>query len=254
MRIKAVVIAALILAGFSTTAAASEGTALPDQEWSWEGPFGTFDKAQLQRGLQIYTEVCATCHDLNLVAYRNLSALGYNEDEIKAYAANYEVEDGPDDEGEMFMRAALPSDRFVPPFANENAARASNNGANPPGLSLIIKPRKNGANNMYAMMTGYLDEAPEGFELAEGMAYNIYFAGNQIAMPQPLYGDDVEYADGTEATLEQEAKDITAFLAWAAEPELEERKSMGIGVLIFLGVLFVMVVAVKKAVWRDVGH
>jgi cytochrome c1 len=254
MRIKAVVIAVLILAGFSTAAAASEGTALPDQEWSWEGPFGTFDKAQLQRGLQIYTENCAVCHSLRLLAYRNLSALGYNEDEIKAYAANYEVEDGPNDEGEMFMRAALPSDRFVSPFPNENAARASNNGALPPDLSLMTKARKNGADHLSAIMTGYVDEAPEGVELAEGMAYHKYFTGNQIAMPQPLYGDDVEYADGTEATLEQEAKDITAFLAWAAEPELEERKSMGIGVLIFLGVLFVMVVAVKKAVWRDVGH
>jgi cytochrome c1 len=188
------------------------------------------------------------------LAYRNLSALGYNEDEIKAYAANYEVEDGPNDEGEMFMRAALPSDRFVSPFPNENAARASNNGALPPDLSLMTKARKNGADHLSAIMTGYVDEAPEGVELAEGMAYHKYFTGNQIAMPQPLYGDDVEYADGTEATLEQEAKDITAFLAWAAEPELEERKSMGIGVLIFLGVLFVMVVAVKKAVWRDVGH
>jgi len=254
MRIKAVVIAAAILAGFSTTAAASEGSALPDEKWSWEGPFGTFDKAQLQRGLQVYTEVCVTCHGLGLVAYRDLGALGYGEDELKAYAANYEVEDGPDDAGEMFMRVALPSDRFLPPFPNENAARASNNGAYPPDLSLITKARKNGANYMYAMMTGYLDEAPEDFELAEGMAYHKYFAGYQIAMPQPLYGDDIEYADGTEATLEQEAKDVTAFLAWAAEPELEERKSMGIKVLIFLLVLFVMTVAVKKAVWRDVGH
>jgi len=254
MRTKFIVIAAAFLAGISTAQAAGDKIELPDQHWSWEGAFGTFDKAQLQRGLQIYTEVCATCHDLSLVAYRNLSALGYNEDEIKAYAANYEVEDGPDDEGEMFMRIAVPSDRFVPPFPNENAARASNNGASPPGLSLIIKARKNGAEYMYAMMIGYADEAPEGVELAEGMAYHKYFAGHQIAMPQPLYGDDVEYADGTEATLEQEAKDITAFLAWAAEPELEERKSMGIKVLIFLGVLFVMTVAVKKAVWRDVGH
>ena len=254
MRIKAVVIAAAILAGFSTTAVASEGTVLPDHEWSWEGPFGTFDKAQLQRGLQVYTEVCATCHSLNLVAYRNIGALGYGEDEIKVYAANYEVEDGPNDEGEMFMRAALPSDRFVPPFPNDNAARASNNGAFPPDLSLMIKARKNGADYLYAIMDGYVDEAPEGVELAEGMAYHKYFIGNQIAMPQPLYGDDVTYADGTEATLEQEAKDITAFLAWAAEPELEERKSMGIKVLLFLGVLFVMVVAVKKSVWRNVGH
>ena len=219
-----------------------------------KGPSDGFDKAQLQRGLQVYTEVCRTCHSLNLLAYRNIAALGYSEDEIKAYAANYEVEDGPNDDGEMFTRAAMPSDRFVAPFPNDNAARASNNGAYPPDLSLMIKARKNGANRLYGILTGYADEAPEGFELGEGMSYNKYFAGHQIAMPQPLYGEDVEYADGTETTLEQEAKDVTAFLAWAAEPELEERKSMGIKVLLFLGVLFVMVVAVKKAVWRDVHH
>jgi cytochrome c1 len=254
MRMKILVIAAAFLAGISTAHASAEKIELPDVDWSWKGPFGGFDKAQLQRGLQVYTEVCATCHSLNLVAYRNLAALGYNEDEIKAYAANYEVEDGPNDEGEMFMRAALPSDRFVPPFPNDNAARASNNGAYPPDLSLMIKARKNGANYMYGILAGYRDEAPEGVELMEGMSYNKYFSGHQIAMPQPLYGGDVEYADGTEATLEQEAKDVTAFLAWAAEPELEERKSMGIKVLLFLGVLFVMVVAVKKAVWRNVHH
>jgi ubiquinol-cytochrome c reductase cytochrome c1 subunit len=203
--------------------------------------------------LQVFTQVCATCHSLNLVAYRNLADLGYNEEEIKAYAVNYEVEDGPDDEGEMFTRNAIPSDRFVPPFPNEKAARAANNGAYPPDLSLMTKARKDGANYMYAILVGYA-EAPENVELMEGMSYHSYFGGNQIAMPQPLYGDDVEYTDGTEPTLEQQAKDVTAFLAWAAEPELEERKSLGIKVLIFLSVLFVMAIAVKKAIWRDVHH
>lgn len=254
MRMKALVIAAAILGGVSAGPAAASEIEIPDQEWSWSGPFGTFDKAQLQRGLQVYTEVCATCHSLRLVAYRNIAALGYNEDEIKAYAANYEVQDGPDDDGEMFTRVALPSDRFVPPFPNDNAARASNNGAFPPDLSLMTKARKNGTNYLYALMIGYAEEAPENVELGEGMAYHNYFIGNQIAMPQPLYGEDVEYADGTEATLEQEAKDVTAFLAWAAEPEMEQRKSMGIGVLIFLSGLLVMVIAVKKAVWRNVKH
>ena len=262
MRMKILVIAAAFLAGISTAHASAEKIELPGIDWSWKGPFGGFDKAQLQRGLQVYTEVCATCHSLNLMTYRNLAALGYNEDEIKAYAANYEVEDGPNDEGEMFTRAALPSDRFVPPFPNDNAARASNNGAYPPDLSLMTKARKNGTNYLYGMMTGYSEEIPEvypddpekKFELMEGMSYHKYFTGHQTAMPQPLYGDDVEYADGTEATLEQEAKDVTAFLAWSAEPELEERKAMGIKVLLFLGVLFVMVVAVKKAVWRNVHH
>lgn len=254
MRMKVLVIAAALLGGISTAQASGEKIELPDIDWSWTGPFDGFDKAQLQRGLQVYTEVCATCHSLSLLAYRDLAALGYGEEEIKAYAANYEVMDGPNDEGEMFTRPAIPSDRFVAPFANENAARASNNGAYPPDLSLMAKARKNGANYIYAMMTGYAEEVPEGVELADGMAYHKYFGGHQIAMPQPLYGEDVEYADGTEPTLDQEARDITAFLAWAAEPELEQRKAMGIKVLLFLGVLFVMAVAVKKAVWRDVNH
>lgn len=253
MRTKVLIIAAAFLAGISTAQAAGNAPELPAEEWSWDGPFGTFDKAQLQRGLQVYTQVCATCHSMSLVAYRDLADLGYDEEEIKAYAVNYEVEDGPNDDGEMFMRAAIPSDRFVPPFPNANAARAANNGAYPPDLSLMTKARKDGANYLYALLTGYA-EAPEGVELMEGMSYNGYFPGHQIAMPQPLYGGDVEYADGTEATLEQEARDVTAFLAWAAEPELEERKSMGIKVLIFLVVLFVMAIAVKKAVWRDVHH
>jgi len=254
MRMKVLVIAAALLGGISTAQASGAKIELPDIDWSWEGPFGSFDKAQLQRGLQVYTEVCRTCHSLSLLAYRDIAALGYNDDEIKAYAGNYEVQDGPNDEGEMFTRPAIPSDRFVPPFPNDNAARASNNGAFPPDLSLITKARKNGANYVYAIMIGYGDEAPEGVELADGMAYHKYFSGHQIAMPQPLYGEDVEYADGTEPTLDQEARDITAFLAWAAEPELEQRKAMGIKVLLFLGVLFVMAVAVKKAVWRDVNH
>lgn len=253
MRMMGFLIAAAFLAGVSPTAhAAGEAPELPELEWSWEGPFGTFDKAQLQRGLQVYTQVCSPCHGLRLVAYRDLADLGYDEDAIKAYAAEYEVEDGPDDQGEMFMRAAIPSDRFVSPFPNENAARAANNGAYPPDLSLMTKARKGGPDYLYAILVGYSEDVPEDVELMEGMMYHEYFPGHQIAMPQPLYGDDVEYADGTEATIEQEAKDVTAFLAWAAEPELEERKSLGIKTMIFLVVLFGMVVAVKKAVWRDV--
>lgn len=254
MRMKVLVIAAALLGGISTAQASGEKIELPDIDWSWKGPFDGFDKAQLQRGLQVYTEVCATCHSLGLVAYRDLAALGYGEEEIKAYAANYEVMDGPNEEGEMFTRPAIPSDRFVAPFANENAARASNNGAYPPDLSLMVKARKNGANYLYAMMIGYAEEAPEDVVLMEGMNYHKYFPGHQIAMPPPLSDGVVEYTDGTEPTLDQEARDITAFLAWAAEPELEERKAMGIRVLLFLGVLFFMAVAVKKAVWRDVHH
>lgn len=252
-----VIAVATVLAGVST-AQAAEGGALPERDWSWRGSlaktfFGTFDRAQLQRGLQVYTAVCASCHGLSFVSYRNLEALGYGEDEIKGFAAGYEAQDGPDDSGEMYQRAALPSDRFVSPYPNEMAARAANNGAHPPDLSLIVKARKNGANYVYAMLTGYA-EAPAGVELMDGMYYHQYFPGNQIAMPQPLYGDDVEYADGTPATIEQEAADVTAFLAWAAEPELEKRRSMGIVVLIFLIIFTGMLYAVKRRIWSDVKH
>lgn len=247
-----IVAAVSLVVGATAAWAAGEKIELPDRKWSWEGPVGSFDKAQLQRGLQVYTEVCAGCHSLRLVAFRNLSALGYGEDEIKAYAANFEVQDGPNDEGEMFNRPAIPSDRFVPPFANENAARAANNGAFPPDLSLMTKARKKGYDYLFALLTGFLDEAPEGVKLTEGMYYNKYFPGHQIAMAPPLFDEGVEYADGTAATVEQQAMDVTAFLAWAAEPELEQRKSMGIGVLAFLGILFIMTAAVKKQVWSDV--
>lgn len=244
--------AAAMLTG-ANAAAAAEEIDLPDRPWSWEGPFGTFDRAQLQRGLQVYTEVCAVCHGLRLVAYRNLGALGYTEDQIKAYAANYEVQAGPDDEGEMYMRPAAPADRFVPPYPNEQAARAVNGGAYPPDLSLVAKSRVGGPDYIAALLTGYA-EPPADLELMAGMYYNEYFAGHQIAMPQPLFEDAVEYADGTPATVEQMAEDVAAFLMWAAEPKLEDRKSLGLKVLVFLFIFTGMIVAVKRRVWSDVEH
>ncbi len=234
-----------------TSAEAATGAKPPAQEWGWSGLFGTFDRAALRRGLQVYTEVCGGCHGVKLVAYRNLMDIGFSEDEVKAYAAEFEVEDGPDDEGEMFMRPAKPADRFVEPFANENAARASNNGALPPDLSLMTKARISGPDYVYALLTGYEDEAPEGFELLEGMSYNHYFPGNQIAMAPPIDDDAVEYADGTEATKEQIARDIVTFMSWTAEPELEERKRLGIKVMIFLLVLTGLLYALKRKVWAD---
>ncbi|MDH3228753.1 MAG: cytochrome c1 [Alphaproteobacteria bacterium] len=241
-----------VLAGAAAVWAAGEKIDIPERDWSWRGPVGSFERAELQRGLQVYTEVCASCHSLRLLAYRNLTALGYGEEEIKAYAANYEVKDGPDDQGEMFSRTAIPSDRFVPPFPNQQAARAANNGAYPPDLSLMTKARKRGPDYLFALLTGYEDEPPAGIELMAGMSYNRVYPGHQIAMPPPLFEGGVEYADGTEATVERMAADVTAFLAWAAEPELEQRKSMGIGVLVALGFLFVAVVLVKDRVWKDV--
>lgn len=248
-----VIVTAAILAGATAARAAGESIEYPEREWSWEGPVGTFDRAQLQRGLQVYTEVCATCHSLRLVAFRNLADLGYGEEEVKAFAANYEVEDGPDDQGEMFTRPAVPSDRFVPPYPNEQAARAANNGAYPPDLSLMAKARKKATDYIPALLTGYA-EPPEGFTLMDGMNYNKYFIGHQIAMPRPLFEDAVEYADGTAATEEQMAEDVTAFLMWAAEPTLEDRKSMGLRVLVFLGIFTIMLAAVKRRVWADVKH
>ncbi len=234
-----------------TPAEASAGVKPPSQDWSWQGPFGTFDRASLRRGLQVYAEVCSGCHGVKLVAYRNLMDIGFSEDEVKAFAGEYEVEDGPDAEGEMFMRPAKPADRFVQPFANDNAARASNNGAFPPDLSLMTKARVNGPDYVYALLTGFEEEAPEGFDLLEDMNFNHYFPGNQIAMAPPIDDDSVEYADGTEASKEQITKDVVTFMAWAAEPELEERKRLGVKVMIFLLVLTGMLYALKRKIWAD---
>jgi ubiquinol-cytochrome c reductase cytochrome c1 subunit len=235
----------------SEVRAAGDQVKPPSQKWSFTGLFGTFDRNALQRGFQVYNEVCAGCHSLRLVAYRNLMEIGFTEDQVKTIAAEKEVQDGPNDEGEMFDRPARPSDRFVSPFPNDNAARAANNGAFPPDLSLIVKARKNGANYLHALMTGYKDP-PAGTTLPEGMAYNEYFPGKQISMPSPLSDDGVEYADKTKATVDQMSRDVTVFLAWAAEPELEARKAMGVKVLLFLLVLTGLLYAVKRKIWADV--
>ncbi|MBC8339217.1 MAG: cytochrome c1 [Rhodospirillales bacterium] len=237
--------------GAAPALASAAKVELPARNWSFNGMFGTFDRGSLQRGLQVYQEVCAACHSLKLVAYRNLSAIGLNEDQIKKIAAEFEVQDGPNDEGEMYARPARPSDRFVAPFANDKAARASNNGALPPDLSLMTKARKGGADYLHALLTGYKETPPDGVKMGEGMQYNVYFPGNQIAMAPPLAEDAVEYADGTKATAEQLAADVSTFLTWAAEPELEDRKRMGVKVLLFLLVLTAMMYALKRQIWAD---
>ncbi len=221
-------------------------------KWEFDGAFGRFDRASAQRGYQVYKEVCAACHGLKRVAYRDLADLGFGENEIKQIASEYNVTDGPNDDGDMFDRPALPSDRFVGPYANDNAARSANGGALPPDLSLIVKARHDGANYVYSILTGFQD-APEGFEMAQGKNYNPYFEGRQISMPAPITDDgQVEYRDGTYATKEQMAKDVVNFLQWAAEPETEHRKKMGIRTMIFLGILLVILLAAKKAVWKKV--
>lgn len=241
--------AALFLAAVATPATAA--VKVPAQEWSFSGVMGMYDRPALRRGLQVYREVCASCHSLDLVAFRHLSSVGFTEEEIKALAAEYDVQDGPNDEGEMFERRAFPSDYFVAPFPNEQASRAANAGAFPPDLSLMTKARKGGADYLYAVLTGYKEEAPAGVTLADGMNYNAYFLNNQIAMPPPLIDEGVEYSDGTKATVDQQARDVTVFLNWAAQPELEKRKRMGIKVLLFLLVLTGMLYALKRKVWSD---
>ncbi len=233
-----------------SSARAEETTALPEVHWSFGGIFGVFDHAAARRGFQVYKEVCSACHSMNLLAYRNLEALGFTEDEVKAIAASVQVPD-LDDNGEVKDRPGKPSDRFQPPFANTLAARAANNGALPPDLSVIVKARKGGADYINAIMTGFV-EPPAGFKMQNGMNYNEYFPGHQIAMPQPLQDNSVKYADGTPATLDQEARDVATFLAWAAEPELEQRHETGVKVILFLIVMTLLLYAYKRKVWAKV--
>lgn len=221
-------------------------------KWEFDSIFGRFDRASIQRGYQVYKEVCSACHGLKLVSYRNLQEIGFSEDEVKQIAAEYSVTDGPNDEGEMFDRPALPSDRFVGPYANEQAARSVNGGAFPPDLSLIVKARHDGPNYVYSLITGFTD-APDEFHMNEGKNYNPYFEGRQISMPAPITDDgQVDYKDGTYATKEQMTIDVVNFLQWAAEPETEHRKKMGVRTMIFLAILLAILIAAKKAVWKNV--
>ncbi len=276
--------AVILCLGLTSQAGAASAVKPPAEQWSWTGYFGSFDRPSAQRGLQVYTEVCASCHSLKRVAYRNLIDLGYSIEDIKSFAAEYEVEDGPNSDGEMFMRAAKPSDAFVSPFANNEEAIAAN-GAFPPDLSLIVKARAGGEGNIainfikwiggrgtasgadyiYHLLTGYIDEddveaaiesgdLPHDFEAVEGKGINKWFAGHNITMTAPIDDDAVEYEDGTEATKEQISRDIATFLAWASEPELEKRKSVGIKAIIFLFVMLGLFIAVKRRMWANIKH
>tara|TARA_B100000029_G_scaffold135086_1_gene129486 strand:- start:1065 stop:1820 length:756 start_codon:yes stop_codon:yes gene_type:complete len=232
-------------------AAESSTKSLPQHEWSFEGITGTFDRGALQRGYQVYSEVCSGCHSMKLLYYRDLIDIGFSEDQVKAIASEFTVIDGPNDEGEMFERDARPADRFVSPYLNDNEARANNNGAYPPDLSVITKAKKDGANYIYNLLLGYKDP-PADMEVGEGMYYNIYMEGNQIAMPQPIYDESVDYADGTNNSAEQIAEDLVVFLTWAAEPELEVRKNLGIKVILFFIVLGFIIFLAKNHLWREV--
>ena len=242
----AVLAAAVLAAG---SAAAETATPLPRYPWSFAGPFGHFDGPALKRGFAVYNQVCSACHGLSGLAYRNLADIGLDGGEIAALAGEREVQDGPNDAGDMYMRPARPSDRLVPPFANEQAARAANNGAYPPDLTLIVKARKGGPDYLYSLLTGFSENPPAGVEMGEGMYYNAYFPGHQIAMAPPLSEGAVAFEDGTPATVQQMARDVTTFLTWAASPELEARKRLGLKVLIFVVVLTGLLLALKRQVW-----
>lgn len=274
--------AALLAAAlFAGPVRAAEGEPeIGPQDWSFAGPFGRFDPAQLQRGYKVYKEVCAACHSMQLLHFRNLGqpgGPGFSEAAVKALAASVEVTDGPNDEGEMFTRPGRPADRFPSPFKNDQAARAANNGALPPDLSVITKARgihrdipwylepyywaadivtgyeEKGADYLYALLTGY-KEAPSGMKMSEGMIYNTAFPGHQIAMPAPLSAEQVEYTDGTAPTVENYARDVTAFLYWAGEPTLMERRKVGFRMMIYLVLLAGFLYFAKRRVWSTIAH
>lgn len=238
-------------ASLSPARAQTEAEEPPHQTWSFSGIFGTFDRASAQRGFQVYKEVCASCHSMRLLYYRNLEGIGLDEAQIKAIAASVQVPGGVDDTGQPVERPGLPSDHFKSPFPNDAAARAANNGALPPDQSVLEKAREGGADYLYGVLTGYA-EPPEGVKIMDGMNYNKYFPGNQIAMAQPLHDGQVEYADGTQATVEQMSRDVVTFLAFAANPEMEQRKRMGVRIVLFLLFLTGLTYAVKRQIWADV--
>ncbi len=255
---------------------AAEGGSTPHkQDWTFSGPFGHFDRAQLQRGFKVYREVCAACHGMRLVSFRNLmeeGGPGFSEGQIRLLAAEYQIQDGPGEDGQMFERPGRPSDRWPSPFPNEQAARASNGGAYPPDFSVLAKARtytrgfwlslldlvtqyqEHGVDYIHALLTGYDQPVPEGQQGQPGLHYNPYFPGGWIAMAKPINDGQVEYTDGTPATVDQYARDVSAFMMWAAEPHLETRKQTGFIVIIFLAVFAGLLYFTKKKVWSSVAH
>ena len=234
--------------------AAEKKIELLSPEWSFKGFFGKFDRASLQRGYQVYIEVCSACHSMKYLSYRNLSEPGgpeFSESQTKAIAASFEVIDGPISDGEMFNRPAKLSDKFVMPYENVQAATVANGGAYPPDMSVLVKARKGGADYIYSLLLGY-DEPPTGMELDDGVYYNKYMYGNKIKMSSPLSEGIVEYSDGTNATTAQMAKDVVNFLMWTAEPHLEQRHKFGFRVIIYLIILSVLVYFSMKKIWSRI--
>jgi ubiquinol-cytochrome c reductase cytochrome c1 subunit len=230
---------------------AEEAMSLKKQNWSFEGIFGRYDNSTLQRGLQIYQEVCSACHGMKRLRFRELRDLGFTDGQIKIYAETFEILDGPNELGEMFLRPGEPSDTFVSPYKNKEEAKASFGGSYPPDLSLLTKAIKNGPDYIYSLLTGY-EDSPKEFKLTDGLYYNPYYDGKVIAMPPPLYDNAIEYIDGTNASLDQLSYDIVHFLNWAAEPKLQQRKSLGLKVLLFLIVLTLLLYVTMKEIWSRI--
>ena len=246
----------IFIMGLSNSAYSEEKKAeFIKNNWSFEGVFGTFDRASLQRGYQVYQEVCSGCHSVQYLSYRNLSEEGgpeFSSEEAKAIASQFEVTDGPNEDGEMFTRPGRLSDKFISPFPNVKAAAVANGGAYPPDMSVLAKARKGGANYIYSLLMGY-EEAPAGYELDDGVYYNKYMPGQKIKMAEPISDGIVEYADGTETSKAQIARDVTTFLVWAADPHLEARHKIGFKVFFYLIILLTLVYLSKQKVWSRFG-
>jgi ubiquinol-cytochrome c reductase cytochrome b/c1 subunit len=268
----ALLVAGSLFAGSTQTAKAAEDQDPPSQKWSFSGPVGKFDRGSLQRGLKVYKEVCSACHALSYIAFRNLADAGgpgFSIAQASAFASDYKVKDGPNDQGDMFDRPGRLADYFPSPFANEQAARAANGGAAPPDLSLITKARsyergfpqfifdfftqfqEQGPNYVSAILQGFEDKPPAGVSIPEGSYYNKYFPGHAIKMPKPLSDGQVTFDDGSPATVAQYAKDVSTFLTWTAEPHMEARKRIGLQVFVFLILLTLLLYFTKKKVWAD---
>ena len=244
---------AVLVAGINPVSAA-EKTSLLKVDWSFKGIFGKFDRGSLQRGYQVYTEVCASCHSMKYVSYRNLAEKGgpeFSIEQVKAIAASFEVTDGPNSDGEMFERPAKLSDKFVKPYENTKAAQAANGGAYPPDMSVLAKARTGGVDYIYSVLLGY-EDPPSNVILDDGVYYNKYMYGNNIKMAQPLSDGLIEYTDGTIASEEQMAKDVSTFLMWAAEPHLEARHKMGFKAILYLIILTILVYFSMKKIWSRI--
>ena len=244
----------LLFSLISSYTFASVEIKIPKHDWSFKGITGKFDRSALQRGYQVYTEVCSSCHSMNLLSYRNLGEKGgpeFSLEQVKAIAANFEVTDGPNSEGEMFTRPGRPSDKFVSPYPNIQAAIAANGGAYPPDMSVLVKARKGGADYIYAVLMGY-EDPPAGFELEDGVYYNKYMDGNKIKMSNPLSEDLVTYADGTKASIAKMSEDVTTFLTWAAEPHLETRHRIGMKVIFYLVIFTVLIYFSMRRLWSRI--